>query len=353
VPYELPADRRADRRAVIWRWVTFAILAVLVAVVTYLAYVGFVGSAQAVDPPLPSRDCRTPEMEFGWGYEAINYDRAADRRLASLADPTNCELPPEAAGDGVVTTDGVRLAGWYIPAGNGSGPGAPTIVLAHGHGVNKSAMLSRAAVLHRDYNLVLFDFRGHGQSEDALSTIGFREQEDVRAMVDWLETSKGPQAIGLLGVSMGGAAVMLEARDDHRVRAVVIDSTHATLANAIQARLDRSGYPLSLPAAWAVLFGGLIRTGTDMSAADPIQAVEGYGQRPLMIISSGRDDTIGPTDAQDVLAAAREGGAEVLLRTCEVAGHGQTVSACADDYRDWVLGFFADALRDQQARLPT
>jgi pimeloyl-ACP methyl ester carboxylesterase len=343
VPYELPEDRH-DRRSVIWRWVTFAMVAALVALLAYLLYAGFVGSDQVVNPAR-SRDCTTPGTAFGWEYEAINYEPASDDALADIVDSTDCDMTPASAGDRLVTADGLGLAGWYIPAGNGSGPEGATIVLAHGHGVNKSAMLARAELLHRDYNLVLFDFRNHGQSEDGMTTVGMLERADLRAVIDWLVEAKGPEAIGVLGVSMGGAVTINEARADSRVRAVVLDSTHAKLANALQARLDRQGYPLSLPASWAILLGGLMRTGQDMSAADPLLAVEAYGERPLLLVSGGRSsDLIGPHDADELLAAARQGGADAQLRICEEAGHAEAVRACPREYRDWVLGFFADAL---------
>lgn len=344
VPYELPPDRRADRRGVIWRWVTFAMVAVLVALVAYLAYVGFVGSGQAVEPPAPSRDCRTPSIAHGWEYEAVNYAISEDAPLAGLPDPTDCDPRPPTERDDLVTSDGVSLAAWYIPAGNGAGPEAPTLVLAHGHGANKSGMLSRAEVLHPGYNLVLFDFRNHGQSEDAATTAGLLERYDLRAVIDWLEATKAPRAIGVLGVSMGGSAAINAARGDPRVAAMVLESTHATLANALQARLDRQGYPLALPGAWSILLGGLIRTGQDMSAADPLQAIERYGERPLLIIAGGSDDTMGATDAGDLLAAALDGGADAELQVCPAAGHGEALRTCPGDYRDWVLGFLADAL---------
>lgn len=344
VPYELPRDRRADRRGAIWRWVTFVMVAVLVALFAYLAYVGFVGSGQVVEPPAPSRDCRTPSIAHGWGYEAVNYEASSDAELAELPDPTDCDPRIGTERADLATADGVSLAAWYIPAGNGAGPEAPTIVLAHGHGANKSGMLSRAEVLHPGYNLVLFDFRNHGQSEDAATTVGLLERNDLRAVIDWLEANKAPRAIGLLGVSMGGAAAINESRGDPRVAALVIESTHATLANALTARLDRQGYPLSLPAAWSILLGGLIRTGQDMSAGDPLQAIEGYGERPLLIIAGGSDDSMGATDAQDLLAAALDGGAQAELKVCPTAGHGETPRACPGEYRDWVLGFFADAI---------
>ena len=341
VPYELPADRRADRRGAIGRWATFGILALLVALLAYLGYVGFAGSAQVLDPAR-SRDCRTP-AHLAWTYEAIGYDIASDERLASVPEPTDCDVAPAMAGDALVGADGISLAGWYIPAGS-AGPEAPTIVLTHGHGVSKSSLLTRAELLHPDYNLVLFDFRNHGQSEEAVTTAGLRERLDLAAVLDWLEAEKAPSSIGVLAVSMGGAAALMEVRSDGRVDALVVESTHATLANAIGARLDRHGYPLAVPAAWAILLGGLIRSGEDMSAADPIQAIEDYGDRPLLLVAGGRDDAMASTDADDLLAAARAGGADVTLRVCAEAGHAASLEQCPGEYRDWVLGFFADAL---------
>ena len=178
------------------------------------------------------------------------------------------------------------------------------------------ASLPYAELLHARYNLVLFDFRNHGQSSGDESTLGVTEQLDVKAVVDWLESVKHPKHIGLLGVAMGGSAVANAADTDTRIEAVILDSTHATLANALQAHLDRAGYPLSLPGAWAILLGGLLRTGEDMTAADPVQAVERYGARPLLILVGGRDDSIGPNDGSDLEAAARQGGAAVELERC-------------------------------------
>ena len=41
----------------------------------------------------------------------------------------------------MVTADGVRIAGWYVPAANGIGPTGPTVVLMHGFSGNKSGIL--------------------------------------------------------------------------------------------------------------------------------------------------------------------------------------------------------------------
>jgi uncharacterized protein len=339
VPYEPPESPGAARRARIWRWVSFLFAALLVALLAYFGYVGYDGSGQLVEPRTPSADCRTPASAFGWDYEAINYDGDADAALVDVPDPQHCPSQGPRAGIDLTAADGTRIAGWYIPAGQSIGPTGPTVVLAHGHGSNKSEMLAFAEPLHDEYNLVLFDFRNHGQSGGSQTTSGVLEQADLRAVLDWLVATKGPSQIALLGVSMGGATAANVAVGDERVDALILDSTHATLANALQARLERAGYPLSLPGAWSIMLGGLIRTGQDMSAVDPVQVIEGYGARPLLVIVGGHDDEIGPADADELVQAAEAGGASVELQTCADAGHAEAIRTCAAEYRDWVLGF--------------
>lgn len=342
MPYQLPPDPSTERRTRLTRWLSFAFAAVLVALVTYFGYVGYEGSRQLTDPPGRSADCRTPAT-LGWAYEAINYDIATDADLAAEADPTSCARQGALAGD-AVGAGGIGLAGWYIPAANGAGPTGPTVVMAHGWGSNKSNMLDRAALVHDAFNVLLFDFRNHGQSAAAATTQGVREADDLRAMIDWLEATKGPESIAVMGASMGGASALAEADRDERVDALVIESTHATLANAAQARLERAGYPLAMPGSWAILLGTLIRTGEDVSAADPIQAVKRLDDRPLLLIYGAADTSIGLTDGDDLLAAAIEAGSPAELHVCADAGHDQSSQACSADYGGWVLGFLERVL---------
>ena len=343
MPYQLPPDPSTERRTRITRWVSFAFAAVLVALLAYFGYVAYEGSRQLADAPSDTTDCRTPAL-LGWEYEAINYDVGTDAALAAEVDPEDCAAQGGQAGDTLTGPGDVPLAGWYIPAAGGSGPRGPTVVIAHGWGSNKSNMLDRAALLHDLYNLVIFDFRNHGQSAASATTQGVREAGDLRAVIDWLEATKGPDRIAVLGVSMGGASAANEADRDERVDALILESTHATLANAAQARLDRGGYPLSLPGSWAVLLGTLIRTGEDLSAADPVQAIGRFDERPVLLISGGEDGSIGPNDAQDLLPAAEDAGSPAELHICDPAAHAQSNEACPEDYPGWVLGFLQRVL---------
>jgi uncharacterized protein len=341
--FELPSDPRTERRTRITQWVSFAVAALLVALIAYLGYVGYEGSRQLTDPPSDSTDCRTPAVS-GWPYEAINYPVETDAELQAEAEPKDCTRQGAAAGDALTAFDGTRLAGWYIPSASGSGPAGPTVVMVHGWGSNKSAMLDRAAILHDAYNLVIVDLRNHGQSEAAPTTQGIREARDVEAVVDWLESAKAPDWIALFGVSMGGVTALNEADDDPRIDAVILESTHATIANAAQARIDAAGYPLSLPGSWAVLLGTLVRTGEDVSSADAVQAIARLDERPVLIISGGQDEAIGENAATELLAAAEEAGSRAELHVCEEAGHASALDTCPGAYPDWVLGFLERAL---------
>jgi pimeloyl-ACP methyl ester carboxylesterase len=344
MPFEPAEDPGVARRNTITRWVTLALVAILIVLVAYLAWMGFIGSDQLVNPPSPSSDCRTPGVAEGWVYEAVNYDAATDAVVGDLPDQKHCAPRNVPLEGNLEAADRVRLAAWYIPAGDGSPPNAPTVVLAHGEGGNKSSMLEYASLLHARYNLVLFDFRNHGQSGGGQTTQGVLEQEDVRAVVDWLAKAKKPDRIAVLGVSMGGASALNDAITDRAIDAVILDSTYATLAGAVEARLGQQGYPMAMPGAWASLLGALLRTGQDLSAGDPVQLI-GRFDRPVLVISGGQDREVGPHDAQDLLAAARDGDSpSATLETCADAGHGQPVEACRADYAEWVLGFLDRSL---------
>lgn len=339
--FQLPIDPRGARRARISGWVSSAVVALLLIVVGQLAWIGFEGSRQAVEVSAHSANCQTPASAFDWSYEAINYAKADDSVLDRFPDRLHCANQGTTAGTDLAAADGTRIAGWWIPSA--SRQPVATLVLAHDHGANKSDLLAWAAVLHDRYDLVLFDFRAHGQSGGAHSTVGTQERTDLGAVIDWLEESKRSQRLAVLGIGMGAAAAVGEAASDPRVDALILDSSQATLASALQARLDRIGDPLALPGAWAILLGGLLRTGEDLSAADPVQAIAAYGSRPVLLVTGGRDDAVGPHDAQDLLTAAQDGGSRATLEICATAGHDESVSACPDDYAQWVLDFLAQA----------
>lgn len=323
-------------------WATFILVGIMVALLAYLAYAGFEGSDQLVHPD-PSRICRLPSA-LGWEYEAINYDQSSDADLAGEADPFNCASAGQPAGTDLVAADGTRLAGWYIPAAAAIGPEGPTVVMVHGHGSNKNALLPIAELLHPDYNLVLFDQRNHGQSFGTETTVGVRERMDVEAVVEWLRSSRAPTSVALFGDSMGAITATHAVAFGLPVEALILDSAPANVASAAQRRIDAANYPLGLPASWAIVLGALFRTGVDVTMADPVINIDDVGSIPVLIIQGDADAAIDPTSADQLATLGADAGVQVELHICPGAGHSQSSDVCPDDYRAWVLGFLARTL---------
>jgi pimeloyl-ACP methyl ester carboxylesterase len=333
-----------------WRWIGFGVaIVVVLGLAGYTGYVGYEGSRQAVARTTERIDCRTPMMQFGWNYEAVNYDAADDARIASEnTDPEHCTYQGTTAGEEIVTPDGVHIAAWYIPAGNGAGPTAPTVVLVHGFHATKAGILKYAAGLHDAFNLVSFDMRNAGRSTGDQTTDGVKEQMDLRAVLDWLEATKHPARVGVLGNSLGAATALAEARDDPRVEALALDSMHTRIRYQIEARVTHGGYPGYFGTTWAIITGVSIRTGVDIESIDAVDTIKDYGTRPLLLTHGSIDNEDLPERTQAFFDDAVAAGIPAELHWCPNAGHnapaGMPAEVCSADFAVWTRDFFTKAL---------
>ena len=79
-------------------------------------------------------------------------------------------------------------------------PGAGAVVLMHPVRGDRRTMLPRARMLARaGYSVLLFDFRGHGESDDGKMSGGHSERGDLQGAIDYVKE----RGIGLLGFSLG------------------------------------------------------------------------------------------------------------------------------------------------------
>lgn len=102
----------------------------------------------------------------------------------------------------LTTRDGVSLHAWYLPA-----PGArATLLFLHGNAGNISHRLDSLRIFHGlGLSVLIFDYRGYGQSEGSPSEAGLAL--DARAAWDHLLAQRGAPAesIVIFGRSMGAA----------------------------------------------------------------------------------------------------------------------------------------------------
>jgi pimeloyl-ACP methyl ester carboxylesterase len=329
-------------------------IAVVIGVGGVLAYIASEGSRVLVYGDDVPHGCATPAV-MGWAYEAINYDIALDARLpVDNADWLN-DCPNHGAataGTEVVSSDGIRVAGWYIQSDDMDPSTAPTVVIVHGWGVSKSDTLRYAATMHDQYNLVLIDLRHAGRSSGEQMTFGVHESLDLRAMLDWLVRTKNPSSIAVFGDSGGAAAAAKLARADERIVALILESAHARAANPIEQRVGRGAAerlglaaPPASVSAWVVEVGIWIRTGAWPGDADPIDAIPDLRKRPLAIIYGTADDSDLPDrNAKVLFSAAKAAGVPVEIHACPGATHGKVVEACPAEYRMWVDSFLERAI---------
>jgi len=193
----------------------------------------------------------------------------------------------------VVSADGSRLHGWFMPA---VGRPKATVLHLHGNAANISNHLPLVSWLPaRGYNVLMIDYRGFGRSEGKPSLDGI--VDDAAAALTYLRTRTDvdPTRIVVLGQSIGGAtALRLLARDAKGVRIAIIDSAFASYRGI--ARDATAGGPL---APIAALTAGVL-PGPDR---DPITALKSI-RIPLIFVHGKRDSVIDAVNSERLHAAA-------------------------------------------------
>jgi pimeloyl-ACP methyl ester carboxylesterase len=334
-------DSTARRR----RWpIVVGVLAALgaTAYVVGLSAYGFVAGADEYLAGTPkATSCETPGSRFGWAYDAVNYDIADDARLLlDNPDPTRCSSQGAPAGDGLVAVDGVRIDGWFIPAASPHDWKAPTVVIVHGGKSNKSGMLDYAVPFHADYDVVIVDLRNSGRSDDADSTGGLHEQDDVETVLAWLSLHRPAAGFVLVGNSNGAAASLAAAVHDQRVRGLILDSMHASVERQIGNVIETERSLPAWPGAWALVAGVSNRLGASLASVDPVRQLHLWDGRPILFTHGSADLVDRPTDSLELnLAAADESHLSYEVHICDGAGHGKVVTVCRDAWAAWVQAF--------------
>jgi uncharacterized protein len=151
---------------------------------------------------------------------------------------------------------------------------APTIVLCHGYRISRSHLRSVAAMEYaRGYNILLFDFRGHGASDSVMTSGGNAEVRDLEAALEVARRQPEtlPDKMIIHGFSMGAAVALLTPLNSD-VIAIIADSpyarsddviqriVHYSLVNELRRRLPRSRqlHHFVPFVAWLIVFMSLL-----------------------------------------------------------------------------------------------
>jgi fermentation-respiration switch protein FrsA (DUF1100 family) len=198
------------------------------------------------------------------------------------ADPDSVGLQFEDVS--LVTSDGVRLAGWFIPCNDARG----VILFCHGNAGNISHRLDSIMTFHRlGMDVFIFDYRGYGESEGKPTESG--TYQDVEAAWQYLieERKIGPNRIIVFGRSIGGSIAAWLAQQ-HRPGGLILESTFTSLRDAAATTYH---FPLIK---WFVRF--------DYNTAEYLTGVD----CPVLVVHSRDDEIMSFSHGQQLYELATE-----------------------------------------------
>jgi len=228
-----------------------------------------------------------------------------------------------------VTGDDLTIRGWFIPA---ELPSERTLLICHGLGANRSMFLPYLKVgSSLQSNVMMFDFRGHGESDGHTISLGSKEKLDVLAALHYLRHERSDQArevIGL-GISMGAAPLIGAAAEaDVPFDALILDSGFASAVELTDQLLD------GIPDAFRPYLSSLgiplasLECGCRLSAIRPEDEVARI-RAPVLITHARGDPLIPPKHALRLYQHAVQPKALWLAHTL---GHGSALFRAEADY---------------------
>jgi len=269
---------------------------------------GYYGAGILIHPPAMSPMTFFPDR-YGVAYEKISF----------------------------LSPDGLRLSGWFVPSPSGRDK---TLLICHGWGDNKGEILEQTLFLNRaeGFNLLYFDFRGHGESEGDKVTMGKQELLDFAGAMDYLKKSRPRCAanLGVFGLSMGAAVAAMALPDHPEIKAAVLESPFADFHEVGRRWVWHKLHIPYFPIVIAIMYMARVRSGhSDIDRYSP-ETYLPAAKTPVFIIAAERDSIMPPEDVRRLYSAAREPKEYWMVPG---AGHAKCRETAPADYEARVAAF--------------
>lgn len=233
-------------------------------------------------------------------------------------------------------SDGAVLRGWWMPGKNRS-----VILGCSGKDGAKDDLVGIGSALWRaGFSVMLFDCRDRGESDTAPRTLGFVEQLDAEAALQYAQNRMPEARIGMLGFSMGAALAIMAAAENETIQAVVADSPYSSLHALVGDRLKAKHIPAK-PVMPVVNLWNQLLYAYSLHAVRPIDKVKRIAPRPILIIHGEKDGLIPLSSAQQIYAYACEPKSFWMVQGADHCG---AYFADRKAYMEKVTAFFLEAL---------
>jgi len=280
-------------------------------------------------------------------YGGVSY-RVAD----GLTKPTRQPLEPPASSVAATyedvsfrSTDGLLLKGWWFPAASAD----RAVVIVHGRGANriKSSFdpqkIAQFLIASR-YSVLLFDLRGHGESEGLRYSLGEYEPRDVVAAIDFAQRKAGidRKRVAIIGESMGGGSAIMTVQADPSIGPVITDSSFADGSTVVgEVAPNYTGLP-----GWftpGIVLMARVFFDLDLSLIKPAEVVRAHPERAWLFIQCEEDKTVYRHHGVELKAASANPATELwLVPGCD---HVKAFDTHTAEWEQRVLAFLGREIR--------
>ena len=280
------------------------------------------------------------------------YGGVSWRVAECLTKPTRQPLDPPAASVAATyedvsfkSTDGLLLKGWWFPV-----PSADrAVVVVHGRGANriKSSFNPQKIaqfLLANRYSVLLFDLRGHGESEGVRYSLGQYEPRDVVAAIDFAQKKAGVdrKRVAIIGESMGGGSAIMTVKADPTIGPVITDSSFADGGTVVgEVAPNYTGLP-----GWftpGIVVMARLFFDLDLSVIKPAEVVRDHPERAWLFIQCENDTTVFRHHGVELKAASANPQTELwLVPGCE---HVKAFDTYTAEWQQRVLAFLGREIR--------
>lgn len=236
-----------------------------------------------------------------------------------------------------VSEDGVRIAGWYVPAQNDV-----TIVLLHGYSTNRTAMLWHAKELvAAGYGVLLYDERASGESGGDHRSYGWEDPRDVKGALRFLKDKTDQDRVGIAGCSMGAQIAIQSAVYYPEIGAVWADAPATIRAQDMPPQRD--------PLVQLILIGNYMTdwaSAMELGMTPPKPLIEIIGEippRPIMLVGSGMKRPLFDTEGEFMKHYAGYTNGKAKVWVIPDAGHCHGPGVRPQEYSARMITFFDSA----------
>ena len=235
----------------------------------------------------------------------------------------------------LTSSDGLQLVADYYPYENSH----RYAILVHGYTGNKHQMLDYGKFFHDwGFNVLTPDNRAHGESQGQWIGMGWLDSYDQLKWINRIVEMDPDAQITMLGVSMGGATVMMTSGLDlpSNVKCLIEDCGYSSVwdefANELKVIFHLNTWPLL-----NIADGAAKRTvGYGLKEASSMNRLEN-AKVPMLFIHGTADDFVSYSMLDENIASYGGPAGEVLR--VEGAGHARSLATDYNLYTQTVRNF--------------